>query len=194
MCCWTARPASIWRSGTSDLNVEPATPGDAGELADVAAVTFPLACPPWSAPDDIAAFIESDLSVARFTSYLNDPQRAVLVARHEGRIIGYAMLIRGVPDDENIQRAVPVRPAVELSKLYLLTDFHGTGVSSALIDAALAAAVAWDARCMWLGTNEKNERAVRFYTKCGFRINGAKRFRMGEFEEDDHVMIRELAP
>lgn len=104
------------------------------------------------------------------------------------------MVIRGVPDDDNIQRAVPLRPAVELSKLYLLPDFHGNGVSAALMDAALAVAAEWGARCMWLGTNEKNERAVRFYTKCGFRINGAKRFRMGSFVEDDHVMIRELAP
>ncbi len=47
---------------------------------------------------------------------------------------------------------------------------------------------------MWLGTNEKNERAVRFYAKFGFTINGAKTFQMGEFVEDDHVMVRELDP
>lgn len=120
--------------------------------------------------------------------------RAVFVARDHGRIVGYAMLIRGVPDDDNIARAVPQRPAVELSKLYLVPDFHGTGVATELMNAALAAATEWGARCMWLGTNEKNVRALRFYTKNGFRINGAKTFRMGEFIEDDHVMIRELVP
>ena len=104
------------------------------------------------------------------------------------------MVIRGVPDDDNIQRAVPLRPAVELSKLYLLPDFHGNGVSAALMDAALAVAAEWGARCMWLGTNEKNVRALRFYAKFDFKINGSKTFQMGEFVEDDHVMIRELAP
>ena len=102
------------------------------------------------------------------------------------------MLIRGVPDDANIQRAVPVRPAVEVSKLYLLPDFHGQGVSAALMDAALATATEWGARCVWLGVNEKNQRAHRFYSKSGFKVNGAKTFRIGAFVEDDHVMIREL--
>ena len=102
------------------------------------------------------------------------------------------MLIRGVPDDANIQRAVPVRPAVEVSKLYLLPDFHGKGVSTALMDAALATATEWGARCVWLGVNEKNQRAHRFYAKRGFKVNGTKTFQMGAFVEDDHVMIREL--
>jgi ribosomal protein S18 acetylase RimI-like enzyme len=182
-------------NGTSDLKTELAGPGDSDELADVAARTFPLACPSWSRPEDIASFIDTNLSASCFSAYLSDPQRAVLVARDDGgRIVGYAMLIRGVPDDESIQRAVPLQPAVELSKLYLLKDFHGRGVSAALMDAALAIATAWGARCMWLGTNENNLRATRFYTKCGFKVNGAKTFQMGEFAEEDHVMIRELAP
>jgi GNAT superfamily N-acetyltransferase len=151
-----------------------------------------LACPPWSRPEDIASFVDGNLSTACFAAYLSDPQRAVLVARHDDRIIGYAMLIRGVPDDANIQRAVPVRPAVEVSKLYLLPDFHGQGVSTALMDAALATATEWGARCLWLGVNEKNQRAHCFYAKSGFKVNGTKTFRMGAFVEDDHVMIREL--
>lgn len=176
------------------MQVELAQHGDAHELADVAASTFPLACPPWSRPEDIASFIDTNLSAGCFQTYLSDPRRAVLVARDEGRIIGYAMLIHGVPADECIQRAVPARPAVELSKLYLLPQFHGKGVAATLMAAALATATDWGARCMWLGTNEKNHRALRFYAKSGFTINGAKTFRMGDFVEDDHVMIRELAP
>jgi GNAT superfamily N-acetyltransferase len=152
-----------------------------------------LACPPWSRPEDIASFVDGNLSTDCFAAYLRDPQRAVLVARHGGRIVGYAMLIRGVPDDANIQRAVPLRPAVEVSKLYVLLDFHGKGVSTALMDAALATATEWGARCVWLGVNEKNERAHRFYSKNGFTVNGTKTFRMGAFVEDDHVMIRELS-
>lgn len=103
------------------------------------------------------------------------------------------MLIRGVPDDADIQRAVPLRPAVELSKLYVLPDFHGHGVSAALMSAALDTATRWGARCMWLGTNKKNVRALRFYAKFDFTINGSRTFQMGDFVEDDHVMVRALA-
>jgi hypothetical protein len=44
----------------------------------------------------------------------------VLTARDGDRIVGYAMLIRGVPDDPDVQRAVAPRPAIELSKMYAL--------------------------------------------------------------------------
>ena len=61
-------------------------------------------------------------------------------------MVGYAMLIRGVPDDDDVQRAVTLRPAVELSKMYVLPDSHGAGVSAALMTAALERATELDAQ------------------------------------------------
>lgn len=49
----------------------------------------------------------------------------LLTATSAGRIVGYAMMIRGVPDDPDVLRAVTLRPAVELSKMYVLPDSHG---------------------------------------------------------------------
>jgi ribosomal protein S18 acetylase RimI-like enzyme len=163
---------------------------DIAELAAVAARTFPLACPPSVTRANIAAFVDANLSKVRFTEYLSDPRRLILIAGRDDRIIGYAMLIRGVGDDPEVQRAVPVRPAVELSKMYVLADHHGSGVSTALMDAALAAAIDWGADCIWLGVNQKNSRAQRFYTKCGFTINGTRTFELGAGTENDYVMVR----
>jgi ribosomal protein S18 acetylase RimI-like enzyme len=168
---------------------------DTEELAAVAACTFPLACPPSIHPENIASFIDANLSATRFAQYLADPQRAILTARQEGRIIGYAMLIRGVADSDipaDVQRAVKVRPAAELSKLYLLPDYHGAGVSTALMDATLATGAEWQVRCLWLGVNQRNQRAQRFYLKSGFKVNGTRTFQVGARREDDYVMVREL--
>jgi GNAT superfamily N-acetyltransferase len=152
--------------------VAAANEADLPELADVAARTFPLACPPSVTAENIAAFIDENLSQARFRDYLADPDRAVLAARDDGRIVGYVMLIRGVPDDDDVQKAVTLRPAVELSKMYVLPDCHGAGVSGALMTAALT------------------EATDRFYTKHGFSINGTKTFRLGAGIENDYVMVR----
>ena len=92
------------------IDVAAADEADLPELADVAASTFPLACPPSATPENIAAFIDENLSQARFRDYLADPDRAVLAAREDGRIVGYVMLIRGVPDDDDVQRAVTAAP------------------------------------------------------------------------------------
>ena len=174
------------------VEVTTAVEADLPELAGVAARTFPLACPPSVTPENIAAFVAEHLSEDRFRDYLADPQRVVLAAREDGRMVGYVMLIRGVPDDEDVQRAVPHGPAIELSKMYVLPDSHGAGVSAALMSTALSRAKELDAKCVWLGVNQNNERAQRFYTKHGFSINGAKTFRLGAGLENDYVMVRPL--
>jgi len=165
---------------------------DTAELAELAASTFPLACPASVTADNIAAFIDANLSVVRFTEYLTDPERVVLTAHRDRRMVGYAMLLRGVSDDADVRRAVRVRPAVELSKLYVAPDQHGAGVSAALMDRAVATAAELGARCVWLGVNQQNQRAQRFYAKHGFTPQGTRTFRVGVRTEHDYVMIREL--
>jgi ribosomal protein S18 acetylase RimI-like enzyme len=172
--------------------VTAATADEVAEIAEVAAQTFPLACPPSVSQENVAAFIAENLTRAHFAGYLADPDRLVLVARSGGRMIGYAMLIRGVPDDDDVQRAVTVRPAVEISKMYVLSDCHGAGGSAALMTEALNRAPALGAKCVWLGVNQHNERAQRFYLKHGFAINGTKTFRLGTRIENDYVMVRSV--
>lgn len=172
------------------ISVAPAGHDDAAELAAVAAATFPLACPPSSSPDNVASFISSNLSTQRFTDYLDATDRTVFAARNANRILGYAIVIHGVGDDPDVSAAVTTRPAMELSKLYVLPDCHGSGVAQALMDASIAAALGVDANCLWLGVNQKNERAQRFYRKNGFVVAGTKSFRVGTHIENDFVMVR----
>lgn len=176
------------------VQVNSATERDLLDLATVAALTFPLACPPSATSADIAAFIAENLSVNRFADYLADHDRVVLAARYgsAGRMLGYAMLINGVGGDADVQRAVTIRPAVELSKMYVLPDGHGAGISTALMVAALDEARHLGAACVWLGVNQENQRAQRFYAKHGFRTSGTKTFRLGEGLENDYVMVRLL--
>lgn len=179
-------------AGLTVALIRPAESDDLVELAAVAAATFPLACPPGVTEDNVAAFIAANLSAQAFAGYLHDPDRTVLIARDEERILGYAMLIRGVPDDDDVQRAVALRPATELSKMYTLPDAHGTGVAAALMTESLRHSTAAGAAGVWLGVNQENVRAQRFYGKFGFRVTGTKTFRLGESVENDYVMTVRL--
>ncbi|SEH83542.1 Ribosomal protein S18 acetylase RimI [Mycolicibacterium rutilum] len=177
------------------IEVTEAVDDDLAELADVAARTFPLACPPAVTADNVAAFIAENLSQQRFGDYLRDPDRTVLVARaDDGSLSGYAMLVRGVPDDDDVQRAVVARPAVEVSKIYVLPERHGAGVAAELMTASLRAAGTLGAAVVWLGVNQQNRRAQRFYAKQGFEVAGTKTFRLGAAIENDYVMVRPLQP
>jgi len=180
------------------LAVRPAALGEAGVLHDLAALTFPLACPPSTTEAAKAAFIEQHLSRAAFESYLADPQRLVLVAERPAgaqqpqQLIGYAMLVHGEPSDPDAARAVQGRPTAELSKLYVHPAQHGGGVASALVERVLQAAAAQSAVSVWLGVNIHNARANRFYEKAGFAVVGRKGFLVGEVVEDDFVRERPL--
>jgi len=161
---------------------------DAEALSDVAAATFPLACPPGSSAEDIAIFVEQVLSGERFGEYLSDPDRTVLKAVAGDEIVGYTMLHAGDPADPEVAAAVNLHPALEISKMYVLPGRHGTGVSSALMEAALRVAHEGGYPGLWLGVNQQNVRAQRFYAKHGFEIVGTKTFALGREVQHDYVM------
>ena len=176
-----------------ELRIRPATPDDVPALAELAALTFPLACPPSIGTADAAAFVATHLSPDRFRGYLADPARRVIVAPDEsGALVGYTLPVLGEPYDEDAAAAATLRPTVELSKCYVHPDRHGSSVAAALMAASLAVARDLGTSGMWLGVNQHNLRAQRFYTKSGFAVVGTKHFTVGAIRENDYVMERGL--
>jgi len=174
------------------LVIRRAGSADAAALADVAAVTFPLACPPHTTDEAKADFIAKNLTETSFAGYLADAGRALFLADLDGEPVGYTMLVFGEPHDPDVAAAITLRPTVELSKAYVLPGHHGAGVSSTLLEASLDEARARGAVGIWLGVNQENVRANRFYEKSGFELVGRKKFLVGERWEDDFVRERPL--
>lgn len=105
------------------------------------------------------------------------------VAEVEGQVVGlsvahdHATRLGPVhrPDDE--QR--PTR--LELRILYLLAEYHGSGLGQGLLDAAIGE------RACFLWVAEDNPRARAFYARNGFGPDGA---RYVETEWEDLVEVR----
>jgi ribosomal protein S18 acetylase RimI-like enzyme len=156
----------------------------------VAAATFALACPPGTTQANIALFIETSLSEQSFEGYLAKDSHRLWLAEDGDEPVAYAMAVHGEPTDPDIQAAVGSRPTLELSKIYVRESHHGSGVATHLLDEVLAEAVASSAHSVWLGVNQQNIRANRFYEKQGFVLRGARFFQVGDSTEADYV--REL--
>lgn len=172
------------------ITVREAAISDGAVLHELAAATFGLACPPGTPPGYARAFVSSELSVRRFEAYLADSNRALLLAEVDGVAVGYSMLIFGEPIDAAVAAVVTARPTVELSKFYVMAESHGTGLSQELMAATVESARSRGAASTWLGVNQQNGRANRFYEKSGFSLVGTKQFALGDRLEDDFV--REL--
>ncbi len=173
--------------------IREATADDAGPLAELAAVTFPLACPPNSSPDDIAAHLRRTLSVEKFTEYLADPDITILAIDSAGELRGYSMLVARPTSDSDVASALTLNPSTELSKCYVHPEHHGLGAAAELMKVTLDRAAGSGAAGVWLGVNSQNAKAIRFYEKSGFRKVGTKSFRLGDTVEHDFVMERAVA-
>jgi GNAT superfamily N-acetyltransferase len=121
-------------------SIRTATTDDAGALAALAAVTFPLACPPSASPEDIAAHLANTLSDRHFQAYLADPDVTVLVIDADGGLRGYSLLVNRPATDPDVVSALKILPSVELSKCYVHPEHHGLGAAAELMNASLAAA------------------------------------------------------
>lgn len=174
------------------VSIRRATPADAPALASVAAATFALACPPGTTEENIALFIETSLSQRSFGRYLASDSHRLWLAEEDGEPVGYAMAVRGEPADPDIQAAVVSRPTVELSKIYVRESHHGSGAATELMAVVIDDAISSGAQSVWLGVNQENVRANRFYEKQGFVLRGTRLFQVGDSTEADYVRERPL--
>jgi ribosomal protein S18 acetylase RimI-like enzyme len=106
-------------------------------------------------PDHYGAFLATQLT---------DSDVVLLVAEHEGAVIGYAygaiegydyMALRG--------------PAAVLHDLIVAPEHRGRGVGRALLDAMVGALTTHGAPRLVLSTAERNAAAQRFFERMGFR-------------------------
>lgn len=79
--------------------------------------------------------------------------------------------------DDGIVRGMIRLDGVEVIKLYVDTFFQGRGIGAKLLEFAIEN---FGVNCLW--ALEKNEKAIRFYEKHGFRMTGEKVFEDGTTE------------
>ena len=151
-------------------SIRPATRDDAAALHWIAALTFPLACTPETSGREQADDVAEHLSEAAFVGHLTDPAYIVLVAEDavHGEAIGYSVLAIAEPTDPDVVAAIRIRPTIELSRMYVHPERHGTGLADRLMTATLEAARVTGAAGVWLGVSVENDRANAFYARHGF--------------------------
>jgi len=104
-----------------------------------------------------------------------------------GAPIGYLVL---APPTLPVQD--PSDGDLEVKKIYLLNQFHGKGIGKQLMLEAEQYARDAGATRLLLGVYSRNDRAVAFYERFGFRHVGTRKFRVGEHDYDDFVLAKDL--
>ena len=169
------------------LEYRAATPDDADAVAELFTSSFCETFGHLYKPDDLTSFLEN-VTPERFRNEIGDERFEFVLAVDSKQLAGFVKL--GPPE-------LPVETppdTIELCQLYVLKDWHGTGVAAELMERALAAAERRGARHMQLSVYVDNHRARRFYDRYGFEPVGRYDFMVGSHADDDivlrHVILR----
>ena len=82
--------------------------------------------------------------------------------------------------------------ALEVERIYIRTKFKRNGLGKYLITLAEDIAISKNKKVIWLGVWEHNPNAIAFYEKMGFIYTSSHSFFMGDEEQTDYIMIKNL--
>ena len=165
------------------MNIRYGTIEDATLLSELGAKTFYETFAKDNTPENIDTYLKKSFSAEIQFNELSEPDVIFLIIESEGIPIGYAQLILN-SNDEAIKGIKPM----ELRRIYAVREYLGKGVGKELMQAAINEAHQQGCDCIWLGVWEKNQRAIDFYKKWGFREVGTHVFSVGDDPQNDFVM------
>lgn len=162
-----------------------ATMADLGAIDRIFRASFCATFAHLYADEDLQAFLGKFTRDA-WAEEMADPAYVFRLAEEDGKAVGYVKL---GPLTLPVE---PGPPVCELRQLYVLDQWHGTGVARALIDWALAEAERRGFLMLFLTVYTDNHRARRFYERYGFEAVGRYDFMVGKQADEDIIMRRLL--
>jgi len=165
------------------MNIRYGNTDDAAVLAELGAKTFHETFAKENTPENMEAYLRRSFSPEIQLAELSEPGVIFLIAESDGIPVGYAQLILN-SKDETIHGTRPL----ELRRIYADQGHLGKGVGKALMQGTIDEARQHDCDCVWLGVWERNQRAIDFYKKWGFRDVGTHVFSVGDDPQNDFIM------
>ncbi|MFC7523196.1 GNAT family N-acetyltransferase [Parapedobacter sp. GCM10030251] len=169
------------------MNIRKVTLAEVGPLQQIARQTFSDTFSSVNSIENIEKYLAERLSIDALKSELQNENSEFYFAEDHDRIVGYLKINVG-----NAQTERQEPDALEIERIYVLKEFQGKRVGQRLYQKAVEIAGEKNARYVWLGVWEENDRAIAFYKKCGFAEFDKHIFTLGTDEQTDIMMKLQL--
>lgn len=160
---------------------------DAPSLAVLAERTFRDTFGPRNSPENMDSHCAKVFGAEIQQREIGERGLVTTLAEAEGRMVGFSQLRFA-----SAHASVAARRPAELTRLYVVAEWHGRGVARALMQDALDTAAREGCDVLWLGVWEHNPKAMAFYRKFGLDIVGTHAFMLGQDRQRDLVMAVKL--
>ena len=171
----------------NEISIREATKADAALIADLSRQTFYDTFATENTAENMDKFMNETFTREKLMAEVGAAGSIFLLAYQGEEAVGYARL-RETSNPLLVENGA----ALEIARIYAVQKSIGKGVGSTLMQYCIEIARQRNFRIIWLGVWEKNQKAIKFYTKWGFEKFGDHMFMLGDDPQADWLMRKVL--
>lgn len=157
--------------------------GDLQELKELSRKTFTDAFGADNNPEDLKLYLNTAFGEENLRRELLNPLSEFYFAKLHGETVGYFKINLG-----NAQTDFREEDGMELERIYVTKDFQNKKIGQKMLDTVIEMAIQRKMRYLWLGVWEKNSRAIEFYKRNSFELEGSHPYMVGNDRQTDKIM------
>lgn len=138
-------------------------------------------------PANMQAYLEYAFDIEKLRYELSNCNSVFYFLYSDEELSGYLKL-----NEYAAQTDIHDPQSIEIERIYLTKESQGKGLGSILLNKAIDVANIRAKSYIWLGVWEKNDKALHFYKKNGFYVISNHSFFMGDDEQTDFIMRKDL--
>lgn len=160
---------------------------DIPELSEFAVRTFYQAYGWYNTDENMKSYVAKYFSKENLFDEINDTETGFYILTEDGKLKGYVKSGR-----QNNLDILNNYPHLEIERIYVDNSDQRNGIGKKMLDFIIQKAKEKNIKYVWLGVWQKNEKAINFYKKNGFKIIGTTTFTLGDDDQDDFIMALEI--
>ncbi len=157
------------------------------DLQNIGRLTFEETFSSSNNHEDMNKYLIEAFSKEKLTEELKNRESIFYLAMDNTRVIGYLKI--NIGDAQTEKQDIN---AIEIERIYVLSEYHGKKVGQLLYEQAINLAQERKATYVWLGVWEENPKAIKFYEKNGFTEFDRHVFKLGNDNQTDIMMMKFL--
>ncbi|MGJ1269519.1 GNAT family N-acetyltransferase [Sphingobacterium spiritivorum] len=170
-----------------DIIIKKVGHSDLKTLQEIGRTTFAETFSEGNTTENMDQYLDEGFSLNKLEAEIENPDSEFFFAIAEDKVVGYLKV-----NYSSAQTELQDESALEIERIYVLKALHGKKVGQLLYEKAIELAHKSQAGYVWLGVWEENPRAISFYKKNGFVEFDKHIFKLGDDEQIDIMMKKQL--
>jgi diamine N-acetyltransferase len=170
-----------------ELTMKICTIDDLPLLREISYKTYDETFRHMNTSSNMEAYLEQAFNIGKMHDELSNSDSLFYLLYADEELAGYLKL-----NEYEAQTDINDSQSIEVERIYVAKEFQGRGLGKVLMNKAINFSHNQGKSYIWLGVWEKNDKGIQFYKKNGFYEIGKHPFIMGDEEQTDFILRKDL--